>query len=185
MRRGIEKRDECRRGVRSVWQGAGRHGATQRSVRRPTGDARGARGIQCLDGRYAGRCRALDIQHGRRHGRMPCRRAASEACGAGDREDAGCTESCRASVATCCTRGRWRASVRRRAARHCHPPSGAASCRVFHGPSGSGPSLGPPFCSHIRRIERRSRPVDPIGFSKLVEQNPVQSLPHARCLPIA
>ncbi len=47
------------------------------------------------------------------------------------------------------------------------------------------PILSPSFCGHARRVQARPRPVDPIGFAKAVEQDPVQASPHPGLLPVA
>ncbi len=76
-------------------------------------------------------------------------------------------------------------SVRRPAGFLWRRRSDAASSRAFHGPSGSRPSAGPPFCSYVRSVQRRTRPVDPIGLPQLIEQHSVESVPYTGGLPIA
>ena len=60
-----------------------------------------------------------------------------------------------------------------------------ASSPACRDPSGSCRSFRPPFCGYARRVQARSRPLDPIGFAKAVEQDPVQASPHPGLLPVA
>ena len=51
--------------------------------------------------------------------------------------------------------------------------------------TGLGPVLAPPKRPHVRAVDRRSRPVDPLRLVELREQQLVQLLPDAGLLPLA
>ena len=51
--------------------------------------------------------------------------------------------------------------------------------------TGLGPVLRPPKRPHVRAVDRRSRPVDPLRLIELREQQLVQPLPDAGLLPLA
>jgi hypothetical protein len=51
--------------------------------------------------------------------------------------------------------------------------------------TGLGPVFSPPDGADVRAVDRRPRPVDPVGLAELREQQLVQALPDALLLPLS